>query len=203
MFLCFSALSPKLVFASGGSIAIANYYPNDGETYGFIDHFMMQTTEVNTNTTVSVSIDGEPLVPMIFQGIINETVPGDTAARNWYTWQIAIPALTAPGKHTFQFYYHYYVWQDQNQYYADFNAYSPIKSFTIALPPPTPPQSTLNTPNPQTAPSSQASSVELQSNLFSPTETPITTGTAAVIVSIVAVAFILRKHTHSKKKLDG
>jgi hypothetical protein len=178
---------------------MANYYPNDGETYGVIDHFLMQTTAVNTNTTVSVSIDGGPLTPMTYQGVINETVPGDTAVRNWYTWQVAIPALTAPGRHTFQFFDHYYIWQDKDQYWADFNAYSTIKSFTIALPPPTPSQSTPNSPNPYTAPSSQTSHLELQSSLFSPTETLHTVATAAVITGIVAVAAMLRKPTRSMK----
>jgi len=175
---------------------MANYYPNDGGTYGFVDHFLMQTTAVNTNTSVSVSIDGGPLVPMTYQGIINETVPGDTAARNWYTWQITIPALTAPGKHTFQFFYHYYVWQDKDQYWADFNAYSTVKSFTIAIPPPTTSQSTSNSSNPYTPPSSQTSPLENQSSLFSPMEALHTIATAAVIINIIAVAFILRKRRY-------
>ena len=156
-FLCFSAISTRLVSASGGSIAAANYYPNDGGTCGFVDHFLMQTTAVNTNTTVSVSIDGGPLVPMTYQGIIDETVPGDTAAHNWTTWQVAIPPLTAPGRHTFQFFYHYYVWQDKDQYWADFNGYSTVQSFTIAPPPPTPSQSSPNSSNPYTPISSQTS----------------------------------------------
>jgi len=202
IFLCFSAISTKPVSASGGSIAMANYYPNNGGTYGFIDHFLMQTTAVNTNTTLSVSIDGGPLTPMTYQGIITETVPSDTVVRNWYTWQAAIPALTAPGRHTFQFFEHYYVWQDKDQYWAEFNAYSTVKSFTIALPPPTPSKST-STSNPYAAPSSQASHLELQSSLFSPMETLHTTATAIAIISIVAVAAMLRKRTRSIRKLDG
>lgn len=178
---------------------MANYYPNDGGTYGFIDHFLIQTTAVNTNTTVSVSIDGGPLTPMTYHGIINEMVLGDTIVRNWYTWQVAIPALTAPGKHTFQFSYHYYVWQDKDQYWADFNAYSTAKSFTIALPLPTPSQSTSNSPNLHTAPSSQISPLETQSSLFSPMEALHTTATAIVIISIVAVTAMLRKRTRSMK----
>jgi hypothetical protein len=193
IFLCFSAISAKPVCASGGTFAMANYYPNDGGTYGFVDNFLMQTTAVNTNTTVSVSIDGGPLTPMTYYGIITETVPGDTAVRNWYTWQVAIPAITAPGRHTFQFFENYYVWQDKDQYWADFKAYSTVKSFTITLPPPTPSQSTSNSPNPHTAPSSQTSPLELQSSLFSPMETLHTTATSAIIISIVAVAAILRK----------
>ena len=192
-FLCFSAISTRLVSASGGFIATANYYPNDGGTYGFVDHFLMQTTAVNTNTTVSVGIDGGPLVPMTYQGTINETVPGDTAAHNWYTWQVAIPTLKVPGRHTFQFFYHYYVWQDKDQYWADFNAYSNVKSFTIALPPPTTSQSPSNSSNPYSAPSSQASRLETQSSLFSPTEVIYTILTAVVIINIVAVAIIRRR----------
>jgi len=193
IFLCFSAASTKPVSASGGSIVMANYYPNDGGTYGFIDRFLKQTTAVNTNTTVSVSIDGGPLIPMIYQGIINETVQGDTVVRNWYTWQVAIPASAAPGKHTFQFFDHHYVWQDKGQFWADFNAYSTVKSFTIALPLPTPSQSTSNSPNPHTPPSSQVSPLERQSSLFSPMEALHTIATAVVIINIVAVATMLRK----------
>jgi hypothetical protein len=132
---------------------------------------------------------------MTYQGIINETVPGDTAARNWYTWQVAIPTLTASGRHTFQFFYHYYVWQDKDQYWADFNAYSSVKSFTIALPPPTASQSTSNSSNPYTAPSSQTSPLETQSSLFSPMEVLHTIATA-VITNILAVAATLRKRRY-------
>ena len=103
---------------------MANYYPDDGGTYEFIDHFLDQTTAVNTNTTVSVSIDGGPLIPMAYQGIKNEMVSDDSDARDWYTWQVTIPAITAPGRHTFQFFSHYYVWQDADQYWAEFDAYS-------------------------------------------------------------------------------
>jgi hypothetical protein len=191
IFLCFSAASTKPVSASEGSIANANCYPSDGETYGFIDHFSKQITAVNTNTTVSVSIDGGPPIPMIYQGIINETVQGDSAVRSWYTWQVAIPALTAPGRHTFQFFDHHYVWQDEDQYWAEFNAYSTVKSFTIAHSLPTP-QSTSSSTNPNT-PSSQASPSEPQSNLFSPTETLYTTAAATILVNIVVVAALLRK----------
>ena len=193
IFLCFSVMSTKLVSASGGSIAMANYYPTDGGTYGFVDHFLMQTTAVNTNTTVSVSIDGGPLIPMTYQGIVTEMVPGDTVVRDWYTWQAAIPALTAPGRHTFQFFYHYYVWQDQDQYWAGFNGYSTVQSFTITLPPPTASQSTRNSPNPTAAPSSQTSPSKTQSILFQPMETLPTIAIAVVIISIVTVAALLRK----------
>ena len=141
IFLTLFAISTNLVFASGGSIAMANYYPDDGGTYGFIDHFLEQTTAVNTNTTVSVSIDGGPLIPMTYQGIRNEMVSGDTVAHDWYTWQIAIPAIMAPGGHSFQFFSHYYVWQEVDQYWTEFNAYSNVHSFTIACPLPTPSQS--------------------------------------------------------------
>jgi hypothetical protein len=204
IFLCFSVISTKPVFASGGNIAMANYYPNDGGTYGFVDHFLKQTTAVNTNTTVSVSIDGGPLLPMVYQGIINEMVPDDTAVRNWYTWQIAIPALTAPGRHTFQFFYHDYVWQDKDRYWADFNGYSTVQSFTIALPRPTPSQSTSNSPNPYTPPSSQASPLERQSSLSSPTEALHTIATAVVIINIVAVAALLsaRRFTSSCRRKE-
>lgn len=148
VFLVLFALSTSLFSASGTSIAMANYYPDDGETYEFIDHFVEQTTAVNTNTTVSVSIDGEPLIPMTYQGIKNEVVSGDTAARDWYTWTITVPAITASGRHTFQFFRHYYVWQEADQYWAEFNSYSNVQSFNIAehlaTPSPTPPPATMN-----------------------------------------------------------
>jgi len=49
---------------------------------------------------------------MTFQGIRDEVVKGDIVARDWYTWQVIIPAITESGNHTFQFFSHYYVWQD-------------------------------------------------------------------------------------------
>jgi hypothetical protein len=145
IFLTLLVISTNLVFASGGSIALANFYPDDGGTYEFIDHFLDQTTAVNTNTTVSVSIDGGPLIPMAYQGVKNEVVSDDSDARDWFTWQVTIPAITAPGRHTFQFFSHYYVWQDADQYWAEFNAYSTVHSFTIGCPLPTPLQSPLPT----------------------------------------------------------
>jgi hypothetical protein len=147
-FLTLLTISPNLPSANGASIAMANYYPDDGETYEFIDHFVEQTTAVNTNTTVSVSIDGEPLIPMTYQGIKNEIVSGDTVARDWYTWNITVPAITTLGKHTFQFFRHYYVWQEADQYWAEFNSQSTVQSFNIgnssATPSPTPPPTTMN-----------------------------------------------------------
>jgi hypothetical protein len=148
VFLVLFALPTSLFSASGASIAMANYYPDDGGTYEFVDHFLEQTTAVNTNTTVSVSIDGEPLIPMTYQGIKNEVASGDTVARDWYTWNTTIPAITAPGKHTFQFFRHYYVWQEADQYWAEFNSYSTVQSFNIAnpsaTPSPSPPPATTN-----------------------------------------------------------
>ena len=69
--------------SGGASIVMANYYPDDGETYESIDHFSDQATAVNTNTTVSVRIDGGPPIPMMYQGIKNQTAPDDTGARDW------------------------------------------------------------------------------------------------------------------------
>ena len=166
IFLTLFATSTNSAFASGGSIAKLNYYPADGGTYGLINYFLEQTTAVNTNTTVSVSIDGGPPIPMTYQGIRNETVPADTVTRDWYTWQITIPAITASGRHTFQFFSHYYVWQEADQYWAEFNAYSNVHTFTIVSPLPTPSQ-----PSPPT------------------TETPVYVF-AAIIVSLV-VAFLV------------
>ncbi len=141
-------LSISLVSASEGSIAMANTYPENGGTYFVVDHFIYQVTAVNTNTTVSVSIDNGPLIPMAFQGIINEAVNGDTVTRDWYTWQVTIPAITNTGNYTFQFFSHYYVWQDKDQYWAEFNARSNTQSITIADPFSTPPTSApTTTPN--------------------------------------------------------
>jgi len=149
VFLVLFALSTSLFSASGASIAMVNCYPDDGEAYEFVDHFLEQTTAVNTNTTVSVSIDGEPLIPMTYQGIKNEIVSGDTVARDWYTWNITVPAITTSGRHTFQFFRHYYVWQEADQYWAEFNSQSTVQSFNIAnssaTPSPTPPSTTMNT----------------------------------------------------------
>ena len=72
-----------------------------------------------------------PLVPMDFQGLTNETGNGDSTVQDWYTWKATTPAITEAGNHTFQFFSHYYVWQDSDQYWAEFNAQSTVYSFTI------------------------------------------------------------------------
>ena len=123
--------STNLASASGGSISQANTYPQQGGSYLAVDHFTYQLSAVNVNTTVSVSIDGGPLIPMAFGGINNETCNSDTAPQGWYTWQTTIPTITESGNHTFQFFSHYYVWQDTDQYWAEFNARSTVYSFTI------------------------------------------------------------------------
>jgi hypothetical protein len=125
------ALMTNKVLATGGSITLTNSYPNNQETYTSIDHFITQTTAVNTNTTVSISIDKQPPITMIYQGIRNEIVPGDSENRSWYTWQATTSPLTTPGKHSYQFFSHYYVWQNADQYWAEYNSYSTIRSFTI------------------------------------------------------------------------
>ena len=132
----------NLVSASGGAISMANTVPENGGTYLALDHFTYQITAVNTNTTVSVCIDNGTLIPMSFQGIINEVVNGDSVARDWYTWQVTIPAMTNPGNYTVQFFSHYYVWQATDQYWAEFNARSSTQSFTIADPLSTPSSTT-------------------------------------------------------------
>ena len=171
---------------------MVNYYPDDGGTYWFVDHFLKQTTAVNTDATVSVSIDGGPLTPMTYYGIINEMVPGDTAVRDWYTWQVSTPALTEPGIHTFQFFEHYHVWQDEDQYWADFNAQSTVKSFTIPYPLPTSSQPT------HISSTSQTSSLEPPPNPFSPAEKLHATATALVMINIVAAATLT-----TKKRIKG
>ena len=123
------SISP--VLASTGSIATVNYYPQDQAKYDSVNCFLWQTTAVNTNTTVSVSIDGAPPIPLTYQGIQSEAITNDTVQCDWYTWQTMVPAITAPGNHTFQFFSHYYVWQDVDKYWAEFNASSDIHSITI------------------------------------------------------------------------
>jgi hypothetical protein len=201
IFLTLSTISTNWVFASGGSIAMANYYPDDGGTYGFIDHFLEQTTAVNTNTTVSISIDGGQLIPMTYQGTRNEMVLGDTVARDWYTWQTTIPAITAPGRHTFQFFSHYYVWQDADQYWAEFNSYSEVQSFSIACPLPTASKQPPISPSPELKLNPSSTPLPSPSQPLSPAPSPsskLTTTlnpqpleerTLLIYVVAVAVAF--------------
>jgi hypothetical protein len=179
IFLTLLVASASLFSASGASsIAMVNHYPDDGETYAYIDHFMEQTTAVNTNTTVSVSIDGEPLIPLMYPDIKNEIAPGDTVARDWYTWNITIPPITTPGTHTFQFFRHYYVWQEADQYWAEFNSQSTLQSFTIAGASTTPSPS----PQPETA-----NPLYLLTAIIA----------SAITALLVLVAFTLRKHTRN------
>jgi len=77
------------------------------------------------------------VVPLIYQGIRNEIVPGDSENRSWYIWQATTSPITTPGKHTYQFFSHYYVWQDPDQYWAEYNSYSTLYLFTIDDPKPT------------------------------------------------------------------
>jgi hypothetical protein len=129
---------PSSANASQGSVAIVCMYPEDGGTYEFVDRFTYQITGVNTNTTVSISIDDGQLVPMIYEGMRNGTAQVQAARGWWYTWQARVPTMLESGKHTFQFFSHYYVWQEQDHYWAEFNAYSTLKSFTIEWPTPNP-----------------------------------------------------------------
>jgi hypothetical protein len=133
-FSCFFAISKNTVSASVGSITMENYYPNDGETYQVIDHFTEQILSINTNSTVSVSIDGGTPIPMIYKGLISEVAEEDLVARDWYTWETTISPLTTPGLHSFQFLGKYYVWQETDQYWAEFNYSSDIRSFIIENP---------------------------------------------------------------------
>ena len=129
--ICSFVISKNTVSASEGSITMTNCYPNDGKTYQVIDHFTEQILSVNTNTTVSVRIDGGTPIPMIYKGLINEVVEEDSVARDWYTWETTISPLTSPGLHSFQFLGKYYVWQETDQYWAEFNYISNIRSFMI------------------------------------------------------------------------
>jgi len=197
VFLCFSATAIEPTSANVGSITVANYYPNDGGKYEFVDHFLKQTTAVNTNTTISVSIDGGAPILMAYQGIVNETVPGDTESRSWYTWQVTIPALTEPGTHTFQFFEDYYVWQDGSHYWADFNSQSSIKSFTILHPSPIPSQPTPNSSDLYALPFSQIPSSEGKLSPFSHMEELHKIAATIIMINIVAVAFLIKKKPKS------
>ena len=121
------------VFAVAGSIARVNCYPQDQGTHVSVNYFLYQTSAVNTNTTVSVSVDGKPSIPMAYQGMKSEISSGDITESEWYTWQITVPAITAKGSHTFQFFSHYYVWQETGKYWAEFNGQTEVHTFTIGI----------------------------------------------------------------------
>ncbi len=131
-FIFTTALSANLVFADGGSIAAMRTYPADGATCAAVDHFTYQVTGVNTNTTVSASVDNGAPLPMVFQGVENQVANGDGGVCDWYTWQVNVTAMENPGRHTVQFFSHYYVWQPTDSYWAEFSASSAVQSFTIA-----------------------------------------------------------------------
>jgi hypothetical protein len=132
VFLTLFTFSASFVNAAGGSIAKVNTYPENDGTYAVVDQFLYQVTGINANTTVSVSVDDGPPISMVYQGIKNEPALNDTVACEWYTWQVTIPTMPTQGKHTFQFFSYYFVWQEQDHYWAEFNACSTLKSFTIA-----------------------------------------------------------------------
>jgi hypothetical protein len=125
-------LSANSVLAGSGSISAALTYPENGGTYAVVDNFTYQMRAVNINTTYSVSVDGRSPIPMNYQGIITEVSTNASIAGDWYQWQLTVPAITTPGTHTFQFFGHYYVWQDADHYWAEFTSSSTIRSFTIA-----------------------------------------------------------------------
>jgi hypothetical protein len=70
---------------------------------------------------------------MTYKGVITQTTPNNTTERNWQTWQITIHPMITPGRHTYQLLSHYFVWQEADKYWAEFNAKTDIKSFTITL----------------------------------------------------------------------
>jgi hypothetical protein len=181
VFLTLLVFTPNLVFATGGSIAMTNYYPANGGTYEVASHFLLQTTGVNSNTTVSVSIDGGAPISMAYQGVRSEIVPGNTLARELYTWQVSIPAITSSGEHTFQFFSHYYVWQDTDQYWADFNSCSEVRTFTIVE------------SNQKFSPPQTPTPVPLSCTVLPPTETPnafLHIALAALVVIFTGALFL-------------
>jgi hypothetical protein len=88
--LAVAGLSIPPVLAASGSIARVDYYPQDQGTYESVNYFLMQIASVNTNTTVSVSIDGGLPIPITCQGLKSAIVPGDTVPYDWYTWQTTV-----------------------------------------------------------------------------------------------------------------
>lgn len=132
--ILFTVFQFNLALTQGSSIVASNYYPEDGKIYDFVDHFTWQVSAVNTNTTVSVSIDGKSPITMTYSGLRNKIMADDTLENDWFTWEIFIPAVNEPGNHTFQFFNHYYVWQQADQYWAEYDSYTNIKSFTIENP---------------------------------------------------------------------
>ena len=190
---------------------MVNRYPVDGETYAFVDHFLEQITPVNTNTTISISIDDEPFVPMVYQGIRNEIVVGDTVSRDWHTWTLTVTAITKPGTHTFRFFKHYYVWQEADGYWAEFEVNSTVMSFTTAESSPTPSQSPISTPVVSPSP--------ISTGTATPSPPPITTATpstppepitpilpltvimaSAITTFLVLLMFTLRKRNQKLEK---
>jgi hypothetical protein len=168
------SISANLVFAGDGSIAMSNTYPEDGGTYGVVDHFSYQITAANSNTTVSIRIDDGPLIPMQYRGITNEVGTGDNVALDWYTWQVTIPAITAQGKHSFQFFSHYCVWQGADQCWAEFDSYSNVQSFTIAF-------------------SSSTPSMSLPPTTTNPTEVIVILATLPLAAIVLLIFFLLQK----------
>lgn len=201
--------STSLFSANGISITMVNHYPADGETYEFMDHFLEQTTAVNTNTTVSVTIDGGPLIPMTYQGIRTEIVSGDTAARDWHTWNLTISAIAEPGAHTFQFFRHYYVWQEADQYWAEFNSHSTALSFNIAessvTPSPSPTSMPMSSPTVTATPyPTPTASVTPSSppEIINPILTLTVITASAITAFLVLFMFILRKHNQKCSRAD-
>ena len=205
--------STGFFFASGISITMVNHYPVNGETYAFVDHFLEQTTAVNTNTTVSISIDSGLLIPMTYQGIRNEIVPDDTTARDWHTWNLTISAMTEPGAHTFQFFRRYYVWQETDQYWAEFNSHSTVMSFNIAessaTPSPSPTSTPMISPTPTSTPTEPVTPSPAPTAIATPSPLPETINpvftftiiiASAITAFLVLTIFVLRKNNQKTEK---
>ncbi len=199
------SVSSNLFHANAVSISLVNHYPVDGETYDFVDHFVEQTIAVNTNTTVSISIDNGSLIPMVYQGIRKEKVVGDNETRDWYTWNVSTTAITESGEHKYQFFRHYYVWQEADQYWGEFNSHSKVMSFNISestiSPSPSPTSTPILSSTPTFAPTEAVTSSPTVS--VSPSSVPATEGLVLTLIVVAASAitfcllllvFVLRKH---------
>ena len=206
------SMSSNLFYASAVSISLVNHYPVDGETYDFVDHFVEQTTAVNTNTTVSISIDNGSLIPMVYQGIRAEKVVGDNETRSWYTWNVSTTAITESGEHTYQFFRHYYVWQEADQYWGEFNSHSKVMSFTISdstiSPSPSPSSTPILSSTPTIAPTEAVTSSPTVT--ASPSSVPATGSLVLTLIVVAASAitfcllllvFVLRKYGQKPERV--
>jgi hypothetical protein len=131
--LCVAASAMvELCHGRSGVVSASNIYPDDDGVYAVVDRFTYQLTDVNVNETCSIAIDGGPKLAMDFEGVKHMQVLGDSVERDWYTYNIQVPPITAAGNHTWVVFCHYWVWQPEGGYYAEMSSYSIQHHFTIS-----------------------------------------------------------------------